>query len=158
MVEKLGNTWIESLCIFLTVSGFLAHTRHPVWLCFCLLLESLLQTTPRHSHPYLFFIIIIFGCAGSSPQHSGFLQLQRARAALRLRRTGFSPRRPLLLQSTRSRPTRFSSCGHWFVVSSRVESFWTRDRACIRRIARQILPHCTTREVCLQHLEVTKTK
>ena len=34
------------------------HTRHPLWLCFCLILESLLQTTPPHHHEHLFFFLI----------------------------------------------------------------------------------------------------
>ena len=46
------------------------------------------------------FYFLTFGCAGSLPQHSGFLQLWRAGAPLYLQGADFSLQWPLLLQSS----------------------------------------------------------
>ena len=63
---------------------------------------------------FFFFKLInylfIFGCVGSSLLRMGFLQLWRAGAILCCGAAGFSLRWLLLLQSTGSRRTRFSSC------------------------------------------------
>ena len=81
--------------------------------------------------------------------------------------TGFSLQWLLLLRSTGSRLAGFSSCGMraqqlWLagpraqtqqlwcmglVASRHVGSSWTRARTCVPCIDRQILNHCTTREV-----------
>ena len=41
----------------------------------------------------------------------------------------------------------FSSCGTWAEFPMYVESSWTRDQTHVPCIGRQILIHCTTREV-----------
>ena len=80
---------------------------------------------------------------------------------------GFSLRWLLLLRSTGSRRTGFSSCGTWaqqlWLVGSRAQaqqlwctglaaprhvgSSWTRDQTRVPCVSRRILNHCTTREV-----------
>ena len=67
---------------------------------------------------FFFFNIylFIFGCVGSLLLCAGFLQLRRAGATLRC--VGFSLRWLLLLRSTGSRHTGFSSCG------SRAQQLW----------------------------------
>ena len=42
---------------------------------------------------------------------------------------------------------RLSSCGTGLVFPWHVSSSWTRDRTCVPCIGRQVLIHCTTREV-----------
>ena len=91
------------------------------------------------------FIYFIFGCVGSSLLHTGFLQLWRA---------GFSLWWLLLLWSTGSRCTGFSSCGAraqqlWrtgLVALRHVGSSRTRARTRVPCIGRRILNHCATRE------------
>ena len=58
-----------------------------------------------------FKFYFIFDCARSSLLQEGFLQLRRVGATLQLRWTGFSLRQLLLLQSSGSSHTGFSSCG-----------------------------------------------
>ena len=73
---------------------------------------------------------------------------------------GFSLRWLLLLRSMGSRRAGFSSCGMWaqylwctglvtprHVGSSGTRRSWTRDQTRVSCIGRQILHHCTTREV-----------
>ena len=124
-----------------------------------------------------FCFAFFFGCVGSSLLQAGFLQLWRAGATLccSMRASycgGFS------LQSTDSRHTGFSSCGSWaqqlwltgsraqaqqlwhtgLVAPQHVGSSRTRARTHVPCIGRQILNHCTTREVpCLCVFNTTKT-
>ena len=148
----------------------LAHkqsSRNAAGVTFC----SLLNRTKKDlqfTQIFSFFIIyLFFDCAGLSLLHAGFLWLQRVGAILQLWYTGFSLQRFLLLQSTGSRCTGFSSCGvwaqQWQLMGSRawvqqswctglvalwhVESSWTRNRTYVSCIGRWILNHCTTREV-----------
>ena len=58
-----------------------------------------------------YYVLFIFGCAGSSLLCSGFSYLCQARATLQLRCTGFSLRWLLLLQSMSSGCAKFSGCG-----------------------------------------------
>ena len=140
------------------------HTRHPLWLCFCLILESLLQTTPQHHHEQLFFffkLIYLFdfwlcwvfvAALRLSPVAAS--EGYSLAAAHRLLTAAAS----LAAEHTLQAHGRQQLWGTGFVVSPRVESFRTRDRTYIRWIGRQILTHCTTREVCHQHLEGTTTR
>ena len=88
-----------------------------------------------------------------------------------LRCAGFLLRWLLLVWSMGSRPTGFSSCGTWaqqlWLTGSRAQaqqlwlmglaapqhvgSSWTRTRTRVPCIGRQILNHCTTREVLPCH-------
>ena len=98
----------------------------------------------------LFIYLFIYGCVGSS-----------------LRCTGFLLRWLLLLQSTCSRHTGFSSYGTWaeqlwlsgsraqaqqlglmgLVAPRHVGSSWTRAQTGVSCIGRQVLNHCATRAV-----------
>ena len=72
-----------------------------------------------------------------------------------LRCAGFSLRWLLLLRSTGSRHVGFSSCGTWvqqlwhtgLVAPRHVGSSQTRAQTCVPCTGRQILNHCSTREV-----------
>ena len=98
--------------------------------------------------------LFIFGCVVYSLLHAGFLQLCQVGVTL-LRCAGFSLRWLLLLRSTGSRHTGFSSCGTqaqqlWrmgLVALQHVASSWTRDRTRVPCMGRQILNHCATSEV-----------
>ena len=80
--------------------------------------------------------LFTFGCTGSSLLCVGFLWLRWA---------GFSLQWLLLLQSTGSRVRGLSSMG--LVAPQHVGSSRTRDGSCVPCIGRQVLIHCTTREV-----------
>ena len=77
-----------------------------------------------------------------------------------LRCSGFSLQWLLLLQSTGSRRTGFSSCSTqaqqlWcmgFVAPRHVGSSRTRDQTRVPCIGRRILNHCATKEVPLSHI------
>ena len=92
---------------------------------------------------------------GSSLLYTGFLQLQQAGTTLQFRRPGVSLQLLLLLQSTGSRHTGFSSCSMWvqqlrcmgLVVLKHVESSQIRDQTHGTCTGRRILNHGTTREV-----------
>ena len=94
----------------------LAHkqsSRNAAGVTFCLLLNRAKKDL-QFTQIFSFFIIyLLFDCAGLLLLHAGFLQLQRVGAILQLWYTGFSWQRFLLLQSTGSRRTGFSSCGVW---------------------------------------------
>ena len=115
-------------------------------------------------------LFIYFGCIGSLLLSAGFLQLWRAGATLQLRCIGLL-RWLLLLKSTGSRRTGFSSCdwlqGTWALVVA-ARGLQNRDsavvayglscsKACgifpdlgLNRVpctGRQIVTHCTTRKV-----------
>ena len=104
----------------------------------------------------LFFIILfIFGSTGSLLLHASFFELQRAEAAPWLWGEGFSVQRLLVLWSTGSRCTGFSSrrvqahrLQHMGVVALwHVGSSWTRDQSLVPCIGRWILNLWATREV-----------
>ena len=69
--------------------------------------------------PFFFFLInvfiylFIFGCIGSSLLRAGFSLVAASGGYSSLRCAGFSLQWLLLLQSTGSRHTGFSSCGTW---------------------------------------------
>ena len=75
---------------------------------------------------YLFICLFVFGCVGSLLLCAGFLWLWRAGATLRWG-AGFSLRWLLLLQSTGSRHTGFSSCGTW------AQSLWLTGSVVVAR-------------------------
>ena len=70
---------------------------------------------------FIFILLFIYGCVGSSFLYEGFLQLQQAGGHSSSQCTGLSLSRPLLLQSTGSRragsavvahgPSRSAACG-----------------------------------------------
>ena len=62
---------------------------------------------------FVHFMHLLFGCAGSSLLHAGFLPWWRAGAALQLRCSGFALRWLLKLQSMSSRMRGLSSRGPW---------------------------------------------
>ena len=83
----------------------------------------------------------MFGCAGSSLLRTGFLQLRRAGAPLCCGAWSLVVERSLSGLQARCL---------WYMgldVPWRVESSWTRDQTHVPRVGRQILNHCTTREV-----------
>ena len=94
-----------------------------------------------------FFNSLVFGCAGSSLLHAGFLRLWRAGATLSFQDEGFSLWWLLLLQSTGSNYAGFSSCGMGLVAPRHVRSSRTRDGTHVSCIGRQILSHRTTRDI-----------
>ena len=113
----------------------------------------------------LFYLFIIFGCVGSSLLRAGFLQLQRAGAALRC-------------GARASHCAGFSCCGAWalgvwasvWLMSCRAQAqqLWrtglvaprhvgssrTRARTPVPCIGRQILNHCATREAPFELLKL----
>ena len=112
-------------------------------------------------------LFIYFGCIGFLLLCMGFLQLWLAGGFSSLQCTDFLLQRLLLLRSTGSRCTGFSSCGTWaqqlwlagssaqaqqlwrtgLVALRHVGSSWTRAQTRVPCISRQILNHCATREV-----------
>ena len=60
---------------------------------------------------YLFYLLFIFGCVGSSLLRAGFSLVVVSRGYSSLWCVGFSLRWLLLLRSTGSRRVGFSSCG-----------------------------------------------
>ena len=58
-------------------------------------------------------VVVVFGCLGSSLLRAGFSLIAASGGYSSLRCAGFSLRWLLLLQSTGSRHTGFSSCGAW---------------------------------------------
>ena len=107
--------------------------------------------TDRISHIYLCiynFILLIFGCAGSSLLCAGSVVTVVSGNNSSLRCTGLLLQWLLSLQSTGSRCMGFSSFSSWALAALKlVESFQTRDRTRVPSVGRQILSHCTTREV-----------
>ena len=117
---------------------------------------------------FFYFILFIYFC-----QHWFFVAAHGLSLAMAsgghssLRCTGFSLQWPLLLRSTSSRRTGFSSCGTraqqlWLAGSrAQAQQLWrtglvapwhvgssrTRAQTRVPCIGRQILNHCTTREV-----------
>ena len=121
---------------------------------------------------YLLIYLFIFGCVGSSLLCSGFLQQWRVGATLCCGAQASHCHGFLLLWSTGSRRTGFSSCGTWtqqlWAVGSRAQaqqmlrtgflapwhvgSSRARAQTCVPCIGRQILNHCATREAPEQML------
>ena len=105
----------------------------------------------------IYLFLFIFGCIGSSLLRTDFLQQRRAGGTLRLAVHRLLMWWLLLLWSTGSRHVGFSSCGmqaqqlwHTGLVTPRhVGSSQTTGRTPIPCIGRQILNHCTTREVLM---------
>ena len=115
---------------------------------------------------FYFWLICVFVAA------HGLSLVAASRGYSSLQCTGFSLRQLLLLWSTGSRRTGFSSCGTWaqqlWLAGSRAQAqqLWctglvapwhvgssrTRARTRVPCIGRRILNHCTTREAqrCLQ--------
>ena len=115
----------------------------------------------------LFLIYLFFSCVGSSLLHTGFLQLRRTGATLHCSArashcSGFSCCKAQALERAG-----FGSCGTWtqqlwlsgsraqtqqlwragLVAPWHVGSSQTRPRTRVPCTGRQILNHCTTREV-----------
>ena len=139
------------ICIFL-----MNNDKHHFMGLLAFLLYNLI------SSGFIFFNKFIFGCVGSLLLHTGFLQLQWSWGYSSLRCAGFSLWWLLLLWSSGSRWTGFSSCGTraqqlWrrgLVAPRHVGSSRTRARTRVACIGRRILNHCTTREVLTCRLNI----
>ena len=106
------------------------------------------------------FFFFFFGCVGSSLLREGFSLVAASGGYSSVWRTGFSLRWVLLLRSTGSRYSGFSSCGAqaqqlWhkgLVTPQHVGSSRARDQTHVPCVGKWILNHCTTREVPTQIL------
>ena len=115
-------------------------------------------------YKFIYFILFIFGCVGSSLLRAGFLQLRRAGSTLRCRAqashcSGFSCSGPCALGARASVAAAHGLAGSraqaqqlWhtgLVVPRHVGSSVTRDRTRVPCISRRIPNHCATSEVPL---------
>ena len=128
--------------------------RHRIWVFFKFILTLIIFL-----NKFIYFFIFIFGCIGSALLRAGFLQLRREVATLRCGASashcgGFSccgaglqacGLQQVWLTGSRAQAQQLWHTG--LAAPRHVGSSRTRDRTCVPCIGRQILNHCTTREV-----------
>ena len=111
-IPWIHHAHVQLLLPFLPKKWHFLHFIDIISLCVylnCRTVNFLVVDTMSYSFFSLKINLFIFGCFGSSLLHTGFLWLRRAGVTLRCS-VGFSLRWLLLLWSTGSRCTGFSSC------------------------------------------------